>query len=163
MKIKFLALALLAVVLPTHAAEPVSAFTKTKQEGSLVYYAGTGTLEGEFWYPIAAREQEVIGNQLCFNVSDQDVKLIPRDADDQRSAWFCFKDTEEAAKQLGLTEFAKKSVCEIKGKATVEITNYVVDREETDTNDRAELVNIMKKPDTLTIKLAQEDGSTCEE
>lgn len=143
--------------------QPAPVFKKLKQEGALVYYSGSATLQGEFWYPISNSEREVIGDQLCFDVPDPQSKLIPREADDQRSTWFCFKDTQQAIKQLGLTELAKQKVCELRGTATVEVTNYVVDKEQTDTNDRAELVAVIKPPEAVTLKLLGEEGASCQE
>lgn len=137
-------------------------FKKMKQEGSLVYYSGTTSLEGEFWYPISVSEREMIGDQICFNVAEQDAHKIPRDSDDTRSPWFCFKDTQTVVREFGLTEFAKLEVCELKGKASIEVTNYVVDKAQTDTNDVAELVKLVKKPEAVTVKLLAEGGESCE-
>lgn len=164
MKLKLYLLAMLLVTSSSlsWAADQNSVFKKIKQEGSLVYYAGSVTLEGEFWYPISMSEREVIGDQLCFNVADTNAKLIPREQDDTRSPWFCFKDTQPAAEQLGLTELAKLKVCELKGKVTVKVTNYVVDKAETDTNDTAVLVAVVKKPESVLVKLQNEDSSSCE-
>ncbi|MFZ1388203.1 MAG: hypothetical protein WBP46_15235 [Thiolinea sp.] len=164
MKLSLVTAALLVTVIaaPSWASEQGAGFKKIKQQGSLVSYSGTVTLEGEFWYPIGSGDQEIIGNQLCFNVTDQDSKLIPRDKDDTRSAWFCFKDTQQAAEQLGVSEFADMEVCEVKGKVSVEVTNYVVDKEQTDTNDVAELLKVVKKPETVTVKLLNEGGTPCE-
>lgn len=139
-----------------------TSFKKLKQEGALVYYTGSVTLEGEFWYPISASEQEMIGDQVCFDVAEQDGKKIPRDSDDSRSPWFCFKDTQQAVEQFGLTDFAKLKVCELRGKATIEVSNYVVDREETETHDVAELVKLVGKPETVTLKLLAEGGEPCQ-
>lgn len=162
LKLLILSVLLSSMVMPVKATESMSPFKQTKQEGSLVYYSGTATLEGEFWYPIGSGDQEIIGDNVCFNVADSDSNLIPRDKDDERTAWFCFKDTQETAKELGISDFARMKVCEIKGKVTVEVTDYVVDKEETETFDVATLVKVVKKPEAVTIKLLQEDGSACE-
>ncbi|HMT93260.1 hypothetical protein [uncultured Thiothrix sp.] len=145
------------------AANETVGFIKQKQEGSLVYYSGSVVLEGEFWYPIVEGEREVVGDQLCFTVAEKDAKLIPRDQDDTRSPWFCFKDTKQSIEQLGLTEFAKLKACELRGKATLEVTNYVVDKEQTETNDRARLVKVIKQPETVTVKVLYVGGGACED
>jgi hypothetical protein len=38
----------------------------------------------------------------------------------------------------------------------------VVDKEQTETNDIAELVKVVKKPETVSVKLLEEGGTPCE-
>lgn len=115
-------------------ADSAVGLKKAKQEGFLAYYSGSVTLAGEFWYPIAAGEREVVGDQLCFNMDEKDAQLIPREPDDTRSPWFCFKKTPQAVKRLGLTELARLNVCELRG-----------------------------KPQKVTAKLLYEGGGACDE
>lgn len=161
----YLVAVLLAVItVNTATADSNVALTKFKQEGSLVYYNGSVTVAGEFWYPIAEGEREVVGDQVCFSVAEKDANLIPREPGDTRSPWFCFKDTEATVKSIGLTEMAKlKDICELRGKAKLEVANYIVDKEESDVNDLADLVKIVEKPQEISVKVLYEGGGSCEE
>ena len=73
------------------ADDKASEFKKINQKYSLTYYSGEITIEGTFEYSKSNSWQELIYNQVCFFPTDKDRKLIPRDEDDSRSQWFCFK------------------------------------------------------------------------
>jgi hypothetical protein len=128
------------------SADQAVGFKKIRQNGSLVYYSGRVILKGEYEYYKSEEVQEVMGDQVCFRPSKKDGKLIPRDKDDYRMPWFCFKNAQQAKDLFGMADLINNpKVCKISGVATVEVTNYVVDRAETETNDTANLVKIIKK------------------
>jgi len=142
----FLLLVLMTISITSWSADQAVGFKKINQKGSHFYYSGKVILEGEYRYSKSDEDQEVIGDQVCFHPSKKDGKLIPRDNDDHRSPWFCFENTQQAKNLLDLSDLLKNpKVCEVSGVVTVEITNYVVDKAETETNDIAYLVKIIKK------------------
>ena len=128
------------------ADDKASELKKVNRKGNLIYYSGEIIIEGTFEYAKSTDWQELIYNQVCFFPADKDRKLIPRDEDDSRSQWFCFKDTQQAKKLLGIAELLEnEAVCSVSGITTVRIRDYIVDRNETNTNDRAELVQVINK------------------
>jgi len=142
------------------SADQSTGFKKQKSKGSLVYYTGSVIIEGEFTYSKTDEDQEVIGDQVCFYPIKKDGKLIPREKD-LRDPWFCFKDTKRAIDLLGISKLIKDpKVCNISGNATVELTNYVVDKAETETNDIADLVKVIKESKPVTKKFSK-NGQEC--
>lgn len=126
--------------------------TKSKEENRYVYYNGTITVSGKYheWSP-----DGLLGGILCFYPDETTGHLIPRDPDmwgpgqgDERIPWFCFKDQEKAKEMFGLNDdeiFSDKTVECLEGKATVTVSNYVVDKMESSVFDTAELNKIVSK------------------
>jgi hypothetical protein len=145
-KTPFLSLVILSFSITCWSADQGVGFQKIRQKGSLSYYSGKVIIEGEYRYSKSDEDQEIMGDQVSFYASKKDAKLIPRDTDDPRMPWFCFKDTQQAKDLLGIIELLKSpKVCEVSGVATVEITNYFIDKGGAETNDIAELVKVIKK------------------
>jgi hypothetical protein len=135
-------------------------FKKENQKGPLVYYSGRVILEGDFTYSKSQEDQEMIGDQVCFSPSRKDGKSIPRE-NDKRAPWFCFKDSKRTKDILGITGLlSDPTVCSVTGHATLEISHYVADLAETNTNDTADLVRVItiSKP---TTKGFSHNGQAC--
>jgi hypothetical protein len=121
--------------------EKVGAFTVSEideQKIPLIRYSGTATVSGEY-QAFTMFDMPIV----CF-VPDEDSKnLIPRIASDERDpAGFCFTlwsktNVEEARAMLGITGD------EIKGKATLVISDYVEDMREIEAFDEARLVEVI--------------------
>jgi hypothetical protein len=135
-------------------------FKKSDQKGSLVYYSGTVILEGDITYSRSREDQEMAGDQVCFSPSKSDGKLIPRE-NDKRTPWFCFRDSKRTMAMLGISGLLNDpKVCSVTGRATIEISKYVVDRAETTTNDTADLVRVITLS-KLTTKGFSSSGQEC--
>jgi hypothetical protein len=75
--------------------------------------------------------------------------------------WFCFKDSKRAKDLLGMSELLKNpAVCNVSGNAAVEISNYIVDKAETNTNDMADLIKVIKKSEPTT-KMFSNSNQEC--
>jgi hypothetical protein len=156
-----LMLLIMTISATSWSADDRVGFKKQKENKSLVYYSGAVIVEGKFTYSNSKLNQEIIGDQLCFHPTQKDGALIPRD-NDKRAPWFCFKDSKRAKDLLGISKLLKDpTVCSISGIATVEISNYVVDRAETDTNDVTDLVKVIKKSEPITRPYFK-NGQECE-
>ncbi len=67
--------------------------------------------------------------------------LIPRPKGDERTAWFCFSNFEQAKKIFQLPDTIKKHYCKYEGKATITINDYNLFVEETEGSDLTQLVS----------------------
>jgi hypothetical protein len=164
MKFKTMLLLLLFMTysITSLAADKAVGLKKINQKGNYFYYSGNVILEGKFNYSRADDEFDFTGDQVCFVPSEKYGILIPRDKNDSRMPWFCFKNTKQAKDLLGLSGLLKNpKICEVSGIAIVEIANYVVDKNETETNDVATLVKVIKKSKPST-KHFFNDGNKCQ-
>jgi len=123
---------------------------KIKEEGFLVRYSGSITVSGIYRenYP-----ETMLGGELCFYADDKSGYLIPRDSGDRRNPWFCFNDQDEVKAQFGIDDakiFADPAVKCISGNATVQVSDYVVNKMESSVFDTAALVKIISKDNYST-------------
>lgn len=141
----YFSLALAAVLLWTDGANAASnqGFQKVKTDGPHVYYEGSAVVSGAYHEKIRASD---IGNfeegLICFSVHGLTERLIPREQD-PRSPWFCFANTEKARSALRIPASAPGGTCIIYGKATVQISKYVVDKTESEVHDMAFLDKVV--------------------
>lgn len=141
-------LTLAAFFLSASSSAVEQTFRKVKATESHVYYEGTAVVSGAYHEKI--RESE-IGNfeagLVCFSVIGPTGRLIPREQD-PRSPWFCFSNTETARTSLKVPTEAPSGTCIIYGKATVQISKYVVDKRESEVHDVAFLDKVisLEKP-----------------
>jgi len=130
--------------------------TKIKDNGRLVSYSGSVTVSGKYqeFYP-----ETLLGGELCFYADNETGYLIPRDPNlwgagngDSRNPWFCFNNQDKAKKMFGIDDkiFSNKTIKCIQGKATVEISSYVVDKLESEVFDTANLDEIISKENYST-------------
>lgn len=124
-----------------------TSLTKIKDDGRFVFYDGVITVSGKYR---EVHPQNPIGGQLCFYPDSEAAALIPRDGSgvDDRAPWFCFKDQVKAKEKFGIDEKKifgdNESQC-IEGQATVQVSNYVVDKLEGETFDTASLDKIVSR------------------
>lgn len=131
----------------THKKE--TTLKKVSEDGRYIHYEGNITLSGKYneYHP-----NTMMGGLLCFHADEATAYLIPRTESDLRDPWFCFnfEDQESVKAQFGIddkkifTDDNDLDVC-IEGKATIEVSNYVVDLLEGETVDRAKLEKIISK------------------
>lgn len=131
--------------------------TKIKDDGRFVSYSGSITVSGKYQelYP-----ETLLGGELCFYPDNETGYLIPRDPNlwgpgngDTRNPWFCFKNQDKAKQMFGINDakiFSDKTIECIQGKATVEVSNYVVDKLESEVFDTANLDRIISKENYST-------------
>ncbi len=125
-------------------------FKLIKIERPFAYYEGNVVVSGFYHEQVGMSEIGVNFEEglICFSVKGPTEKLIPRDQD-SRSPWFCFSNTEKARAELKVSGQVPEGTCVIFGKATVQISKYVVDRTESEVHDTANLESVIsfEKPD----------------
>lgn len=72
---------------------------------------------------------------LCMSADKASAKIIPRGAGDTRAPWFCFENYRFAMEKLQIPNKKPKGTCGYRLEATVQITDYVADRRESDVTD----------------------------
>ncbi|MFW1858628.1 hypothetical protein [Acinetobacter defluvii] len=97
-------------------------YQKTKSE--FKYYTGQATLTGTYSRNLDPEYVDYIGDAICFYPDKKSAPLIPRPKGDERMAWFCFSNFENAKKTFKLPNTIKKGYCTYEGKATVTIKDY---------------------------------------
>lgn len=90
---------------------------------------------------------EPTDDTACFYPNDETGYLIPRDPNlygpnsgDHRMTWFCFSNQDEAKVMLGITDDIETHL----GTATIQVSEYVVDRAESEVWDTAQLDAVHK-------------------
>lgn len=127
------------------AAESRQGLELQRTEGGHFHYVGELSFDGVYSYH--GPKEEIGGDQVCFYPAKEFTRFIPRDSNDQRDAWFCFRNTSKAKNMFSINTrlFDDPAVCSATGTATVRITNYMVDQTEGDVNDLADLVEVAKE------------------
>ncbi len=133
-------------------ADNKTTLTKIKEEGRYVYYDGTITVSGKYQ---EYGPENLLGGELCFYADEKTGYLIPRDPNlwgenngDTRSPWFCFEDQNEAKEMFDINDeeiFSDKTTKCVQGKATIEISNYIVNKLQAAVFDTANLDKIISK------------------
>jgi len=140
---QLIALSLLALSLTSMAATPISeALVKSRTKGTLIYYSGTITLTGTVDWRTDDETLDLIGDHVCFVPAGSSAKLIPREKSDSRSPWFCFSNQAMAMKSLGIPASKPNGACGYAIEATLVVTDYIANREESEVFDIARLVAV---------------------
>ena len=103
------------------------------------------TFSGRYEYRTDQESLDIIGRQVCFYPSGPSARAVPRQAGDGRLPWFCFANSQAAAKMLGFSLSAQLKGCGVRGIATVTVSKYVRYAKEGDGNDLATLTVIERK------------------
>lgn len=106
-------------------------------------HAGEITLEGTYERRTDAYSRQVLGDAVCFIPSEKFEKTLPRPADDERRAWFCFSNRAAAMKALALP--ARGKACGMRGRATVAVSGYLVGKGDGESVDTARLERVLAK------------------
>ncbi len=144
-KLSSFSLALVFLFFALHSMGTAGAhgLRKVKTEGSHVYYEGSVIVSGAYHQQV--RESEIgnyVAGLICFSVHGSTARLIPREKD-SRSPWFCFSNAHTARTALKIPTEAPGGACIIYGKATVQISKYVVNRNESEVHDIAFLDKVI--------------------
>ena len=134
---KFILIALM--ILPMLAqAQP---FKYQKDISNFKQYKGDVTLTGTYSRTLDPEYLEYMGDAICFEPDQKSSAHIPRPKGDERTAWFCFSNFEQAKKTFKLPDTIKKDYCKYEGKATITIKDYNLFVEETEGSDVTQLVS----------------------
>jgi hypothetical protein len=100
---------------------------------------------GRYEYRTDQESLDIIGQQVCFYPSEPSARLVPRPGNDNRIPWFCFSNSQAAAKMFGFSLAVPTKDCGIRGVATVTVSGYVRHAKEGGGNDIATLKAIQRK------------------
>ena len=103
------------------------------------------TFFGRYEYRTDELSLDIIGKQVCFYPSGPSASLVPRPAGDRRLPWFCFSNSDAAAKILGFRLTGPTKGCGIRGSATLTVSDYFLYTKEGDGNDIATLKTVRRK------------------
>lgn len=116
-------------------------FKYQKDISSFKHYKGDVTLTGTYSRNLDSEYLEYMGDAICFEPDRKFSALVPRPKGDERTAWFCFSNFEQAKKTFKFPDSIKKDYCKYEGKATITIKDYNLFVEETEGSDLTQLVS----------------------
>lgn len=108
-------------------------------EGAVNFYNGNIVVSGKI---DINPHDEFFSGMLCMLVDKTTSHLIPR-VGDPRTPWFCFENLEDAITMLKINAERINKEC-FSGFATVEITDYQQDKNESEVSDLAKLVRVLE-------------------
>jgi hypothetical protein len=138
----------MAMTMPAYAAE----FRHAYENPPYVYYSGTATLRGSFVRRLDKETLDLVGDHLCFYPSGPSRALIPRGDADRRMPWFCFSNQLSARRLLKMSRDKAADSCGFQGRATIVVSDYVVDRRESEAHDLAHLVRVVSAARPTSIR-----------
>ena len=130
---------------------PKERLIKQRTKGGLIYYSGLVTVSGKVERRTDDDSIEMLGDQLCMFPDKISAKVIPREPDDSRIPWFCFSNRIAAMKQLQVPSQKPKGSCGFHLEATIQVTDYVVNRAESEVFDTARLVRVVSRGTTRNL------------
>lgn len=116
-------------------------FKYQKDISGFKHYKGDVTLTGTYSRTLDPEYLEYMGDAICFEPDQKSSVHIPRPKGDERTAWFCFSNFEQAKKTFKLPDNIKKDYCSYEGKATITIKDYKLFVEETEGFDVTQLIS----------------------
>ena len=116
-------------------------FKYQKDSPGFKHYKGEVTLTGTYSRTLDPEYLEYMGDGICFEPDQKPSALVPRPKGDERTAWFCFSNFDQARKTFKLPDSIKKDFCKYEGKATITIKDYNLFVEETEGSDLTQLVS----------------------
>ena len=116
-------------------------FKYQKDISGFKHYKGKVTLTGTYSRNLDPEYLEYMGDGICFEPDQKSSAHIPRPKGDERIAWFCFSNFEQAKKTFKLPDTIKKDYCKYEGKATITIKDYNLFVVETEGSDLTQLVS----------------------
>lgn len=136
-------------------------FKEIEKDERFTYYEGDVTVSGRYEYYANA---PFLGDQLCFYPDEATKNLIPRVDGDDRDVWFCFwkEDQENSLKLFGIDAKAvlrNSNIESVSGKATIRISNYVVDGMQSEVFDTAKLKAVISNEapvENLTVEATKD-------
>ena len=134
---KFILVALMTLPILAQA----QTFKYQKDISGFKHYKGKVTLTGTYSRNLDPEYLEYMGDGICFEPDQKSSAHIPRPKGDERIAWFCFSNFEQAKKTFKLPDTIKKDYCKYEGKAIITIKDYNLFVVETEGSDLTQLVS----------------------
>mgnify|MGYP003593633932 FL=1 len=134
---KFILVALMTLPILAQA----QTFKYQKDISGFKHYKGKVTLTGTYSRNLDPEYLEYMGDGICFEPDQKSSAHIPRPKGDERIAWFCFSNFEQAKKTFKLPDTIKKDYCKYEDKATITIKDYNLFVVETEGSDLTQLVS----------------------
>ena len=134
---KFILVALMTLPILAQA----QTFKYQKDISGFKHYKGEVTLTGTYSRNLDPEYLEYMGDGICFEPDQKSSAHIPRPKGDERIAWFCFSNFEQAKKTFKLPDTIKQDYCKYEGKATITIKDYNLFVVETEGSDLTQLVS----------------------
>ena len=134
---KFILVALMTLPILAQA----QTFKYQKDISGFKHYKGEVTLTGTYSRNLDPEYLEYMGDGICFEPDQKSSAHIPRPKGDERIAWFCLSNFEQAKKTFKLPDTIKKDYCKYEGKATITIKDYNLFVVETEGSDLTQLVS----------------------
>lgn len=135
--------------LPHESEDPPSStekpFIKINEDDDRIYYQGSATVSGIYreW-----NMMNMLGEVPCFEVDESDRNKLPYYFEGQNNE-FCFFEEQAMAKELlGINDggiFKDESVECIEGKATVQISDYTLEKNEGEAISTAHLSKVISQ------------------
>ncbi|MGG2098042.1 hypothetical protein ABFY41_10755 [Acinetobacter haemolyticus] len=116
-------------------------FKYQKDISNFKQYKGDAILTGTYSRTLDPEYLDYMGDGICFEPDQKSSALVPRPKGDERTAWFCFSNFEQAKKTFKLPDTIKKDYCKYEGKAIITIKDYNLFVEETEGSDLTQLVS----------------------
>lgn len=127
-------------------------FKYQKTVSDFKHYQGQVTLTGTYFRELDPEYVDYLGDNICFTPDKKSASLIPRPKGDERSAYFCFHNFEQARKTFKLPDSIKKGYCTYEGKATITIKNYDLFFIESEGFDYTTLISAKNVTPVKTVK-----------
>ena len=107
---KFILIALMTLPMLVQA----QTFKYQKDISGFKHYKGSVTLTGIYSRTLDPEYLDYMGDAICFEPDKKSSALVPRPKGDERTAWFCFSNFEQAKKTFKLPEPLKKTIASMK-------------------------------------------------
>ncbi|MFC2994282.1 hypothetical protein ACFODO_03135 [Acinetobacter sichuanensis] len=127
-------------------------FKYQKTGSDFKHYQGQVALTGTYFRELDPEYVDYLGDNICFTPDKKSASLIPRPKGDERSAYFCFHNFEQARKTFKLPDSIKKGYCTYEGKATITIKNYDLFFIESEGFDYTTLISAKNVTPVKTVK-----------
>ena len=150
---KFILVAFMALPILAQA----QSFKYQKDVSGFKHYKGDATLTGTYSRTLDPEYLEYMGDAICFEPDQKSSAHIPRPKGDERIAWFCFSNFEQAKKTFKLPDTIKKDYCKYEGKATITIKDYNLFVVETEGSDLTQLVSAKNITPAKAVKCEAND------
>lgn len=97
-------------------------FKYQKDISGFKHYKGSVTLTGTYSLTLDPEYLDYMGDAICFEPNKTSSALIPRPKGDERTAWFCFSNFEQAKKYFNYQILSKKTIASMKVRQQLPLT-----------------------------------------
>ncbi len=97
-------------------------FKYQKDISGFKHYKGSVTLTGTYSRTLDPEYLDYMGDAICFEPNKTSSALIPRPKGDERTAWFCFSNFEQAKKYFNCQILSKNTIASMKVRQQLPLT-----------------------------------------